>query len=169
MGCAVGSTEGQLKGIATRTGLGVNEYLDRLSKGLLYCWRCQDWHQAEEFGKDSSRASGRTSSCRRSKNADARQRHEPVQGPRPVGRIRVQPRDGDYRQARRRVNYLVDQGLIPDPNDLPCTDCAHIYAVGGWRHEYDHHLGYAAEHHEDVQAVCTSCHRAREGLRRAAL
>lgn len=33
--------------------------------------------------------------------------------------------------------------------------------------EYDHHLGYAAEHHEDVEAVCTTCHHAREVERRA--
>jgi 5-methylcytosine-specific restriction endonuclease McrA len=62
----VGSAEGALKAAATRTGLGVNEYIDRLNAGFLYCWRCQDWHVADEFGKDSSRVSGRAASCRKS-------------------------------------------------------------------------------------------------------
>lgn len=29
------------------------------------------------------------------------------------------------------------------------------------RHEYDHHLGYGAAHHEHVEAVCSRCHHRR--------
>lgn len=36
------------------------------------------------------------------------------------------------------------------------------------RHEYDHHQGYGAEHHLDVEPVCTFCHAAREKARRTA-
>ena len=162
----MGSAEGALKAAATRAGLGVNEYIDRLNAGLLYCWRCQDWHDAEEFGKDKSRASGRAASCRRSKNDAAKHRYERKERER--GRAFVEPRDGDQHQARRRVNHLVDIGLIPDPNDVPCTDCGHAHEPGGRRHEYDHHLGYAAEHHEAVEAVCSKCHHAREELRKVA-
>jgi len=68
--------EGALKAAATRAGLGVNEYIDRLNRGLLYCWRCQDWHDADEFGQDASRSSGHAASCRRSRNA-ARDRKNP--------------------------------------------------------------------------------------------
>ena len=73
-------------------------------------------------------------------------------------------RDGDKKQARRRVNYLVDIGLLPDPDDVPCVDCGHLGADGP-RHEYDHYLGYSAEHHEDVEAVCSGCHHKREAVR----
>lgn len=163
----MGSAEGALKAAATRTGLGVNEYTDRLNKGLLYCWRCKDWHDAEEFGKDSSRTSGRTSSCRNSKNAAAGTAYTPKQRP-AAGRHFVEPRDGDYKQARRRVNHLVDVGLLPDPNDVPCTDCGHVYKSGERRHEYDHYRGYEARHHECVESVCTTCHHIREEMRRAA-
>lgn len=163
----MGSAEGALKAAATRAGVGVNEYIDRLNKGLLYCWRCQDWHRAEAFGKDSSRWSGRASSCRESRGAAARKAYQPR--PRPAaGRRYAEARDGDQRQARGRVNHLVNVGILPDPNDVPCADCGHIHGPGERRHEYDHHLGYAAEHHEDVEAVCTTCHHAREDLRRAA-
>jgi len=53
-----------------------------------------------------------------------------------------------------------------------CAQCGrlcgwcHAYATGERRHEYDHYLGYAPEHHEHVQAVCTTCHGAREVARR---
>ena len=73
------------------------------------------------------------------------------------------PRDGDKIQARQRVNVEVRTGHRPHPNTLPCTDCGHRWAPGERRHEYDHHLGYAPEHHYDVEPVCTPCHAKRDG------
>lgn len=70
------------------------------------------------------------------------------------------PRDGDKVQSRQRVNVEVREGRRPHPNDLPCVDCGH--KGDDRRHEYDHHLGYAAEHHYHVQPVCTLCHAARD-------
>lgn len=77
------------------------------------------------------------------------------------------PRDGDRKQARRRINVEVRDGRRPHPNDLPCVDCGHVWreCVGN-RHEYDHYLGYASEHHYDVQSVCNICHNNREKRRR---
>ncbi len=72
------------------------------------------------------------------------------------------PRDGDKIQARQRVNVEVRTGRRPHPNTLPCTDCGHVWRPGERRHHYDHHLGYAAEHHLDVEPVCTTCHAARD-------
>lgn len=71
------------------------------------------------------------------------------------------PRDGDKEQARQRINVEVRMGRRPHPNTLPCADCGHVWEPGARRHEYDHHLGYAAAHHYDVEPVCTVCHRAR--------
>lgn len=71
------------------------------------------------------------------------------------------PRDGDAEQARQRVNVEVRTGYRPSPNDIPCHDCGHVYSKGERRHEYDHYLGYSAEHHLDVQSVCTTCHSKR--------
>lgn len=71
------------------------------------------------------------------------------------------PRDGDKIQARQRINVEVRTGYRPDPNSLPCVDCGHVGSDR--RHEYDHHLGYSAEHHYDVEPVCTLCHAARDG------
>ena len=76
------------------------------------------------------------------------------------------PRDGDKIQARQRINVEVRTGRRPHPNALPCADCAHEWKTGERRHEYDHHLGYAAAHHYDVEAVCTTCHRRRVTERR---
>lgn len=66
------------------------------------------------------------------------------------------------RQARARVNNAVTAGHLPHPRTLPCTDCGHVWAPGGRRHEYDHHLGHDPVHWLDVQVVCSACHRKRE-------
>lgn len=163
----MGTAEGALRTAAVRVGLSPDEYLARLSQGLRYCFRCVDWHPHSEFGKDVSRLDGLARACRRSLNAARRASYE--QRPRPsVGRSFVAARDGDARQARRRVNHLVAIGKLPRPNNEPCVDCGHVWSPNGKRHEYDHHFGYAAEHHEDVESVCSPCHHRREEARRAA-
>lgn len=70
------------------------------------------------------------------------------------------PRDGDKIQARQRVNVEIRNGYMENPNELPCFDCGHVGSDR--RHEYDHYLGYDAEHHLDVQPVCAKCHHARD-------
>jgi hypothetical protein len=75
------------------------------------------------------------------------------------------PRDGDKVQARQRINVEVRTGQRPHPNSLPCVDCGHVWSEGERRHEYDHHKGYAAEHHYDVEPVCTTCHTARDSAK----
>jgi 5-methylcytosine-specific restriction endonuclease McrA len=72
-------------------------------------------------------------------------------------------RGGDRKQARRRINYLVEKGRIPRPDDLACVDCGH--KGEDRRHEYDHARGYSAEHQLDVEAVCSKCHHARSDAR----
>lgn len=76
-------------------------------------------------------------------------------------------RDGDKRQARQRINVEVRTGHRPHPNTLACVDCGHLHAPGERRHEYDHHRGYAADHHLDVEPVCTLCHVKRDSMRAA--
>jgi hypothetical protein len=157
----MGSAAGSLAAAANRVGLTVTEYQDRVNAGLRWCFRDQAWESAESFGKDSSRTDGLARSCRRSTNAASRRNYLPKGRPKP-GRRFAPARDGDKVQARRRIDHLINIGLLPDPNELPCSDCGHRTGPGERRHEYDHHLGYDAEHHEDVEAVCTTCHYARE-------
>lgn len=77
------------------------------------------------------------------------------------------PRDGDKKQARQRINVEVQWGRRPHPNTLACVDCGHVWSEGERRHEYDHHKGYAAAHHYDVEPVCTLCHAARDSTKKA--
>lgn len=79
---------------------------------------------------------------------------------RPRGRRVVDARANDKKQARRRVNYLVRIGLLPRPQLRPCVDCGHdgLDLVHHRVHHYDHHRGYAPEHHEDVVVRCSTCH-----------
>ena len=64
--------ERTLKIEAARAGVSVEEYQARLRQGLLWCYRCQDWHQAEAFPADARRHSGRGGSCRQAIRAAAR-------------------------------------------------------------------------------------------------
>jgi hypothetical protein len=75
------------------------------------------------------------------------------------------PRSGDKKQARQRINVEVRTGRRPHPNELPCTDCGHIWRDGERRHEYDHYRGYAPDHHLDVEPVCTDCHAKRDSAK----
>lgn len=99
------------------------------------------------------------------RNTRQRSRYERKGRPARSGWL-VPARSGDVRQARRRVNYLVEQGRMPHPNTLPCTDCGHIWCEGESRHEYDHYLGYEVQHQLSVEPVCSACHHQREAERR---
>jgi hypothetical protein len=45
------------------------------------------------------------------------------------------------------------------------VDCGHVWKKGERRHEYDHYKGYAAQHHYDVEPVCSTCHAKRDGVK----
>lgn len=156
--------EGALKIAAKRAGVSRSEYGERIARGEKWCTLCRKWHAREMFSTDASRADGLATSCTRARNEWARTRYRRKPRPAP-GRSFVPARNGDRRQARRRINFFVETGLLPQPNALPCTDCGHTWKPGERRHEYDHHLGYAAEHHEHVACVCTRCHRKRDNGR----
>jgi hypothetical protein len=103
--------------------------------------------------------------CKPCKNA--RQRTAYIKRGRPGRRgWLAATRDGDKLQARRRVNYLVEQGIIPRAEDLPCFDCADEVFSRRYRHEYDHARGYDGENQLYVEPVCAKCHRNREEARR---
>lgn len=152
--------EGAIKVSAQWAGCTVEEYKRRVAAGEKWCTLCATWHPRDEFGADKSRHDGKAASCRESRRADARARYQPKPPPTP-GRAYVAARDGDRVQARGRINHLVNVGVLPDPNDQPCADCEHKWSEGERRHEYDHHQGYAPEHHEHVESVCTTCHAKR--------
>lgn len=163
----MGSAAGVLKTAAARIGVTVAEYQKHLNASEKWCTGCKDWHDLNRFQADKSRSDGRTAQCGDARKREYRRTYQPR--PRPGRGRRFAPaRDGDVLQARGRVNYLITAELIPAPNDLPCADCGHVWTDGERRHEYDHYLGYAAEHHEDVESVCTTCHHAREDSRRSA-
>ena len=127
-----------------------------------WCTGCKEEHPIDAFGRDSSRTDGLASVCLASRRVK-------VQKPRlgSLGRRKwlVETRDGDKRQARRRINYLVERGRLPSPADLPCIDCGHARGDEERRHEYDHARGYDRENQLYVEAVCSTCHHKREAVR----
>lgn len=102
--------------------------------------------------------------CKPCKNARARDGYV-KKGPPGRRGWQAKTRDGDKRQARRRINYLAEQGLIPRPEDLPCFDCGDDVFAHLYRHEYDHARGYDGENQLYVEPVCHKCHRNREEAR----
>lgn len=109
--------------------------------------------------------SGHGRQCKECRNAAVRARYVKKGPPLRFGPEPNPPRDGDKVQARQRINVEIRTGKRPHPNTLPCADCGHVWAAGERRHEYDHHLGYAAEHHLDVEPVCTVCHAKRDSAK----
>jgi hypothetical protein len=129
------------------------------------CNVCSTMKPIASFGVDRSRPDGRTYVCRECKSRIAKAKYIPHPAPSRRGIFLVPTRDGDKKQARHRVNHLVDIGQIPDPNDLPCLDCADEQGFASARHEYDHAKGYDGENQLYVEAVCTTCHHNREEAR----
>lgn len=157
--------DGAIKIAAKKIGISERHYRDLVAAGQKWCTACKKWHPVAEFASDRSRRDGLTASCREARNTRSREVYTPVVKSIARGRSFVPARDGDAKQARRRINYFVESGIIPHPNQLACSDCGHEWSDGERRHEYDHYLGYAADHHEDVEPVCTTCHATREGAR----
>jgi hypothetical protein len=118
----------------------------------------------DAFALDRSRIRGLIYVCRDCRNRKARDGYIRKGYRGRTGWLKP-TRDGDKKQARRRVNYLVEQGLIPHPDDLPCFDCADMVFCGTYRHEYDHALGYDGENQLYVESVCSKCHHSREETR----
>lgn len=139
--------------------------LKLVQEGFKWCTKCKDSHPLEEFGKDSSRWDGLSAKCLKSSRVLVKKDMKGV--PRGLRGWVLPARDGDKKQARRRVNYLVEQKRIPKPNDLPCVDCGHIMGTDKVpRHEYDHPKGYGSKEQLTVDAVCSPCHHKREADRK---
>lgn len=152
---------GAKKIVAAKAGISLDELLALTARGLKWCWKCRQWKLHSEYCKDKSRSDGLTSTCSVCRRVKVRKVRQKTAGP--IRQRRIPGRDGDKKQARRRINYLVEQGVRPHPNTLPCVDCGHIGP--SCRHEYDHHRGYEAIYHEDVEVCCARCHRQRAIIR----
>ena len=155
--------KGALLAQARRHGLSIEDLQERLASGFRHCQRCCEWLPVADFGVDRSRYDGVARICSGCRSRRDRAAYVPRPGP-GKGRRFVPPRDGDKLQARRRVNYLVEAGLLPHPDTLACADCGDLRS--GKRHHYDHFKGYAAVNHEVVEPLCVSCHLKREWRRR---
>ncbi len=161
--CGMAQTaEGAKRIAAAKSGVSVAEYDQRKARGLKWCIGCEAWEQVANFGSDSSRYDGLAAACLDYRRQRSKELYAPVpqSARKPYGPPRDKPREGDKRQARKSVNLMVRTGRMVRPGDLPCFDCGHT--ANDRRHEYDHFMGYAAEFHLVVQAVCTRCHTKRE-------
>lgn len=148
---------GAFKAAAAKLGITFDDYIGRIEQGQKNCIDCRQWKDRGEFGIDSTRWDGAASKCRECSSIRHTESYEPI----PVEDFRQSgpPRelhDGDKIYARHLINLDVQKGRRPHPNDLFCVKCGH--KGSDRRHEYHHHMGYAAEHVYDVVPLCTKCH-----------
>ena len=145
---------------AQKIGISLLAYDTMVSCDFKWCYKCREWVLISNFGIDNSRYDKLSSKCKNCTKQTYKDSY--VSKPKTFsnGRKFVKSRSGDKKQARRRINYLVESNLIPNPNDLPCVDCNHAFD-NKKRHEYDHYLGYGEQNHETVEVVCSSCHHRR--------
>lgn len=166
----MGSFIGTQKVAARRIGVDFDDYIAHIASGQKWCTNCKSWHRLDAFGSDKTRTGGKDAHCSASRKE--RYSHEPVPPllRKPMGTPRHSPRDNDKLQARHHVNLSVKAGRLPIPNAIPCADCGHVVTSSNpsrkEAHEYDHYLGYGADNHLLVQAVCVPCHHQREKARR---
>lgn len=161
----MGSKLGVLKIAAGRLGIPFSEYMERKANGQKWCTSCRQWLKTNEFGKNKLCGDGLSPSCLQCQRARGRKGYITKPRKSRAGQRLVTARDGDKDQARGRIHALINSGVIPCPNMLPCANCGHIYD-GEQRHEYHHHKGYSAEHHDDVEVLCTTCHAQKDGAKR---
>lgn len=148
---------GAFKRAARFAGLTFDEFADRLDDGQKRCTKCKAWKPADAFGAEAGRWDGKNPKCVECHAKFYAAAHEQVavDDQRPSGRP-GRPRPGDKVQARQAVNRDVKTGRRPHPDTFHCVRCGH--KGSDRRHEYHHHMGYAAEHHLDVIPLCTTCH-----------
>src|SRR5437867_717404 len=89
-------------------------------------------------GKPLAAFSPTKARCKDCRNVGHRRAYVPKARPLRSGPPPDEPRDGDKKQARKRVNQMVLWGRLPRPSDVPCFDCGHRGLDR--RHEYDHFL-----------------------------
>lgn len=159
------TTAGGKKHAALAAGVSVDEFEARTASGMGSCAAYRTWLPRGSFGLDRSRLGGLHRKCTACRGIIRRARYRPKERVSSGGRKPIPPRDGDREQGRRSVNYLVEIGMLPAPDAVPCTDRAHAWAGGRRCPGYDHHLRYGVDHHLDVQPVCVGCRRAREKYR----
>jgi hypothetical protein len=149
---------GVFKRAARFAGLSLEEFISRLDAGQKRCTKCGEWKTRDRFGSEASRWDGLDPKCLACHRKMGRDRYEavPLDERRPSGPPRHLPRDGDKLQACHLINLDIRMGRRPDPNALHCARCGH--KGSDRRHEYHHHMGYAARHHYDVIPLCSKCH-----------
>lgn len=152
--------QGAIKVAASRLGISREEYILNIKNGLKWCTGCKKWHHYTAFGLNKLKTDGLAQSCLAFNREYHKKRYAKKEKVSRRGCRYVKARDGDKKQARRRVNHMVDVGLLPNPNDLPCSNCNNKNESK--RNEYHHHNGYSPEHHEDVVVLCTYCHSREE-------
>lgn len=122
------------------------------------CTGCRVDLPLDQFSRSVRTKSGFQFSCKDCKRVQVRDWRRRL---RAEGRLiwptgsEVRRRNPEKAAAWIAVAKAVASGRLPRVSTWPCVDC------GQPAKRYDHHQGYAPEHHLDVEPVCFRC----DGLR----
>jgi len=141
--------QGAIITAAKKAGISVEDYIERTSNGIKKCTICRQWKDIKEFTRDRTRYDGLSKRCKCCSRALWRIRSV-------KSNVRIERREEDKEQARKRINADIEIGLRANPNELHCALCGH--KGDDMRHEYHHPMGYAKEHHYDIIPLCSKCH-----------
>ena len=137
----MGSLIGTTKTAASKLGLTLEQYQEKIQQGLKWCFLGKHWRSMDAYHADKSRGDGLKSSCKVCAYQKKQRKDELV------------PDSSVIQQAASNaVRTAVRQGKLPKVTTLQCK-CGN-----GARH-YHHTKGYTEEHWLDVEPLCISCHR----------
>lgn len=115
------------------------------------CGHCKRNKSTPEFSTNSRYKDGLHNWCRECSREYRREYEKTHPRPYSVRKKEYYLGNKDHLKARRRVNHLVERGLLPKVHTMTCVDC------GGKAAHYDHYKGYEMENWESVQPVCVRC------------
>jgi hypothetical protein len=69
------TSAGAIKALSNKSGIPLPVFIERISQGLKWCYKCEDFHPVDEFGNDSSRYDGLTPLCSKSRNERQRKQY----------------------------------------------------------------------------------------------
>jgi len=151
----MGNKVGAIKIAAGKVGLTVDDYLSRVANGQKWCSNGRHWVSRSDFYSNRVKTDGLSPMC-----TPCRIAYRKLSKKQTSARRWKAPVDGAKMQANHRVTYLVSVGILPKPSVIPCSKCGHMGQDR--KHEYHHFMGYAAEHHEVVECLCTKCHKSKD-------
>lgn len=158
-------TPKEIARLSERIDVPLEECRRRVMAGERWCRFHGRWEPLSSFNRtEANSPDGFQYVCRAGQRERARRRRAGRDRLRAEGALARLPgrrkkpaRDGDKRQAANRISALIDAGVLAPASTRKCSRCGHVHGTDGRRHFWVHTRGFAAEHHDFVEVLCSLC------------